>query len=614
MTVPLNPQQASFTTPTNGSIVGMAVNGVPIFNDVVCGNGTNCESTAHREFTKVFDSCMGHIDTGHRYHYHMLPVCLFSALGVPTPTGTDFWLQMMQNSSRTSEFWPESATPSPLIGWALDGFAIMGPYDEDGRLVNSTSLDVCGGRVGTDGVYRYYAMPEPPYFVGCFKGRPGNFSDTYVAKACPVSGVFTSTSRTCKYGPFFLFRTNTVGSFWNAYFLTFGVLNGIMAILILRRLFAAQIIFGSKSAQTVTMALCSFVTVTQCAFFFTDPNNSKSYMPAIILNLLFGVQFWATDGIMAIAVLRQTRIALRFYKVRTRMRETSAGAANSENKKLKKKQFLLREMQKNQQFSSAVNVLTGVKGAEQTADAEEDPLGYTNIFIGLMAVCFVVQTGADILRVVMDKNYWWMSVCRVIYLAAGYAFAVIFIRTTVLIRRTVTYLGRDVVQKLNSFVWGTVRIVVCCVTIATLELAVLATPSLKTSSLGFKAMAVIGQVVRLCLYFLSWRAVGGQIEKRRAEAGTRRSSILFDKGARMSVVDKKSQRTKSDLLQNKLCAGDESEVLNQSASPLQISGRRSSGIELTAVSVADDESFRTSGVRDSSSSQTRLTSRRPMRI
>jgi hypothetical protein len=73
--------------------------------------------------------------------------------------------------------WPQESKPSPLVGWALDGFPIYGPYDEMGNLTAPVSmggqLDECGFRRGADGRYRYHITPTAPSAVGCFRGTPG---------------------------------------------------------------------------------------------------------------------------------------------------------------------------------------------------------------------------------------------------------------------------------------------------------------------------------------------------------------------------------------------------------------------------------------------------------
>ena len=68
---------------------------------------------------------------------------------------------------------------SDLLGYALDGFGIYGPYDEDGEVVTDADLDACHGRTSevmwngklTD-IYHYQFTEEYPYTIGCFTGTP----------------------------------------------------------------------------------------------------------------------------------------------------------------------------------------------------------------------------------------------------------------------------------------------------------------------------------------------------------------------------------------------------------------------------------------------------------
>ena len=67
--------------------------------------------------------------------------------------------------------------PSPLFGYALDGYGIYGPRGEDGRMITNRQLDECHGhtaRVMWDGamteIYHYHLNNEYPYSIGCFHG------------------------------------------------------------------------------------------------------------------------------------------------------------------------------------------------------------------------------------------------------------------------------------------------------------------------------------------------------------------------------------------------------------------------------------------------------------
>jgi hypothetical protein len=127
-----------------GGQVGIAKNGVPIFNGFDAG---------YRDAGawEVQDTCDGHPQNTGQYHYHSIPSCLNEG---------------------------ESAKQhSKLVGWALDGFPIYGKRGENGEELANADLDVCHGhthKVKLDGekvrTYHYHGTSEFPYSVGCFRG------------------------------------------------------------------------------------------------------------------------------------------------------------------------------------------------------------------------------------------------------------------------------------------------------------------------------------------------------------------------------------------------------------------------------------------------------------
>jgi hypothetical protein len=67
--------------------------------------------------------------------------------------------------------------PSPLLGYALDGFGIYGPLDKDGNMITNDQLDECHGltsEVMWEGrmtnIYHYVLNNEYPYSIGAFRG------------------------------------------------------------------------------------------------------------------------------------------------------------------------------------------------------------------------------------------------------------------------------------------------------------------------------------------------------------------------------------------------------------------------------------------------------------
>jgi hypothetical protein len=128
-----------------GGMVGIARNGVPIFNAL---DAANQDAVA----TEVQDVCSGHPQQAGQYHYHGLPACISSG---------------------------SESRHSTLIGWAFDGFPIYGPIGNKGSYMRLSDLDECHGHTHkikyqgeTQKLFHYHATHEFPYTVGCYRGQP----------------------------------------------------------------------------------------------------------------------------------------------------------------------------------------------------------------------------------------------------------------------------------------------------------------------------------------------------------------------------------------------------------------------------------------------------------
>lgn len=130
--------------------VGVMINGVPFFASSSSVYGSNVMASSSPAL-HLMDKCNGLVDSGGEYRYYASPDCLLRELKAD-----------QQNK------------PSPLIGFAFDGFPLYGPRNEDGAL--PSDLDECNGRVGHDGTYRYHVTFATPYLIGCFRGLPGTGS------------------------------------------------------------------------------------------------------------------------------------------------------------------------------------------------------------------------------------------------------------------------------------------------------------------------------------------------------------------------------------------------------------------------------------------------------
>lgn len=147
--IPLVPAIASSTTTAVDGPIGIAVNGIPIFNP--CKQG-GCDTSTGGGDTKVqgeLDTCNGHAGRADDYHYHAAPVCMMA--------------------DQAPHYWDTHP-----VGWALDGFAIFGYYNPDGSV--ATRDDICGGNTLTHSNapagYAYHLTDASPYVLSCFRGTP----------------------------------------------------------------------------------------------------------------------------------------------------------------------------------------------------------------------------------------------------------------------------------------------------------------------------------------------------------------------------------------------------------------------------------------------------------
>lgn len=144
--LPLNPVQGRVTTPTSGGAIGIALNGVVIFNQY---NGMRALLDT-LEFNN-FDQYNGHPTPApsQQYHYHVEPLWLTKTLG-----------------------------SSALVGFLLDGFPIYGPV-ENGKRLKSADLDRLHGHSHAtaeypQGIYHYHFTDDAPWLNGDgFYGTPG---------------------------------------------------------------------------------------------------------------------------------------------------------------------------------------------------------------------------------------------------------------------------------------------------------------------------------------------------------------------------------------------------------------------------------------------------------
>lgn len=145
--IPVNPAIAANHQPTPLGPIGVAVNGVPFFNQYA---GPSQPLTNE---VVSFDQSWGHPAPGGMYHYHVEPIYLTTV----------------------------KLTKSSLLGFLLDGFPVYGPM-ENGSLVNESALDSYHGHTAVtpdypSGIYHYHITGTDPYINGSgFYGTPGTVS------------------------------------------------------------------------------------------------------------------------------------------------------------------------------------------------------------------------------------------------------------------------------------------------------------------------------------------------------------------------------------------------------------------------------------------------------
>ncbi|MBI3782067.1 MAG: YHYH protein, partial [Deltaproteobacteria bacterium] len=216
---------AAAASPTNVPLLGnmgVSVSGIPIY---AVNEGPQPTSDAYGDpiAAAILDECGSHSAQQGTFHYHKLLVkCL------------------IQSAVSSSQPWnnadPSPNNPSPIVGYAFDGFPIYGPYEctnsgctsvqemlsawdntgyQAGTVgctssagctsgyctevmiggasttacvpktcvwsnnkytakAGSNYLDQCNGHYGPNGDYHYHTTSTFPYIVGCYRGTPTN--------------------------------------------------------------------------------------------------------------------------------------------------------------------------------------------------------------------------------------------------------------------------------------------------------------------------------------------------------------------------------------------------------------------------------------------------------
>ena len=138
--IPAQPVIAGAPSCLPMGMIGFTVTGVAFYNAL---DAAGRDAAAH----EIQDSCDGHPQANAQYHYHNGSPCI------------------------------PGAERDTLVGWALDGFPILGMKDATGAWINDADLDACHGRRETVTLsgrvyeYAYRLTREYPYTLGCFTGQ-----------------------------------------------------------------------------------------------------------------------------------------------------------------------------------------------------------------------------------------------------------------------------------------------------------------------------------------------------------------------------------------------------------------------------------------------------------
>lgn len=141
--IPLNPGVDAAHAATPLGPIGVAVNGVAMFNQYAAQRAVLTDEI------NSFDQYNGHPQQQGNYHYHIEPVYITANKG-----------------------------KDALVGFLLDGFPVYGPT-EGGKTITNSDLDEFHGHTSVtadypNGIYHYHITTADPYINGSgFYGKSG---------------------------------------------------------------------------------------------------------------------------------------------------------------------------------------------------------------------------------------------------------------------------------------------------------------------------------------------------------------------------------------------------------------------------------------------------------
>ena len=146
----IKPEYTEEVTMTESGPIGVAVNGVPLFDPSTQGpKKGSTGKPSHALDVGELDNCGGHAGRGDDYHYHIAPKCLIEELGE----------QKIEVEKKP-------------IGFAMDGFSILalGWFKKENNI--EKELDQCRGMKDEEGNYFYNVLSKSKWdILNCFHGK-----------------------------------------------------------------------------------------------------------------------------------------------------------------------------------------------------------------------------------------------------------------------------------------------------------------------------------------------------------------------------------------------------------------------------------------------------------